>query len=260
MELETIEFEISDHIATITLNRPEAMNSFNDRMGDELVWAWETVRDTVDIHVAIVQANGERAFCTGADVKGGMTWIYKESGVWDWEDPARKLSPKLHHRCWKPVVTAVQGLCCGGGMYFVNEADIVLCSEDASFFDPHADAGIVSTCEGVGMLARGVPLGDVLRWALMGSEERITAATALRLGIVTEVTATDDLRSKAREIAEVIAARSPVAIQGSVRGIWESLEMHRSAGLINAFNYTTIGNPSEITHPPSSERREISYR
>ena len=260
MDLETIEFEVSEHIATITLNRPESMNAFDDRMGDELSWAWETIRDTIDIHVAVVQANGERAFCAGADVKGGMSWIYKQSGVWDWEDPAHKISPKLHHRCWKPVVTAVQGLCGGGGMYFVNEADIVICSEDACFFDPHADAGIVSACEGVGMLARGVPLGDVLRWALMGSEERIGAATALRLGITTEVTGREELRPRAREIAASIAARNPVAVQGSVRGIWESLEMHRRQGLLNAFNYTTIGNPSEISHPPASARGKTSYR
>ncbi len=68
-----------------------------------------------------------------------------------------------------------------------NESDIIICSEDAVFFDPHANVGIVSSLEPVGMLHRGVPLGDVLRWALMGNEERITAPTALRLGLVTEI-------------------------------------------------------------------------
>ena len=78
-------------------------------------------------------------------------------------------------------------MCAGGGQYFVNEGDIVICSDDAPFFDPHANGGIVSALEPIGMLHRGVPLGDVLRWALMGTEERITAETALRLGLVTEV-------------------------------------------------------------------------
>ena len=94
----------------------------------------------------------------------------------------QSLSPKLHHKVWKPVVTAVHGLCAGGAQYFLNESDIIICSEDAVFFDPHANVGIVSSLEPVGMLQRGVPLGDVLRWALMGNEERITAPTALRLG------------------------------------------------------------------------------
>src|SRR3546814_9714852 len=71
------------------------------------------------------------------------------------------------------------------GQYFLNEADIIVASDDAAFFDPHANAGIVSALEPIGMLHRGLPLGDVLRWALMGTEERITADTALRLGLVT---------------------------------------------------------------------------
>ena len=260
MNLETIEFDVSDHVATITLNRPEALNSFDNQMGDEMVWAWETIRDTNDIHVAVVQANGERAFCTGADVKGGMTWIYKPSGVWDWEDPAGKLAPKFHHRCWKPVITAVNGMCAGGGMYHVNEADIIICSDDASFFDPHANSGIVSGVEGVGMLKRGVPLTDVLRWALMGTEERISAETALRLGIVSEVVPVNDLRARARQIALSIAQREPIAIQGSVRALWESLEMNHRQAIINAFNYTTIGNPNQDPHPPQPPQSPTTYR
>src|SRR5260370_17227921 len=81
----------------------------------------------------------------------------------------------------------------GGGFYFLNESDIVICSEDATFFDPHATSGIVSALEPIGMLQRGIPLGDVMRWALLGSEERITAPTALRLGIVTEIVPRDPL-------------------------------------------------------------------
>ena len=78
-------------------------------------------------------------------------------------DPGVTSSPKFHHKVWKPVVAAVHGMCAGGGQYFINEADIVICSDDAAFFDPHANGGIVSALEPIGMLARGVPLGDVLR-------------------------------------------------------------------------------------------------
>ncbi len=195
MELEAIEFEVDGHVATITLDRPDALNSFDDAMARELTTAWETIRDTDDIHVAVLQANGERAFSTGVDVKGGGTWFQKPN-VWNSFDPGATLSPKLHHRVWKPVVAAVHGMCAGGGQYFINEADIVICSDDAVFFDPHANVGIVSAVEPVGMLNRGVPLGDVLRWALMGNEERITADTALRLGLVTEVVPRDELRTR----------------------------------------------------------------
>src|SRR4029077_7459468 len=102
--------------------------------------------------------------------------------------------PRFDRMAGKRVVAAVPGMCAGGGQYFINEADIIICSDDAQFFDPHANAGIGSALEPIGMLARGVPIGGVLRWALMGSDERITAETALRIGLVSEVVARDDLR------------------------------------------------------------------
>jgi enoyl-CoA hydratase/carnithine racemase len=239
--LEAITFEVDGNVATITLDRPDALNSFNDAMARDMTWAWETVRDTDDIHAVVLQANGERAFCTGVDVKGGGTWFLKDN-VWNTFDPGSTLGPKLQHKVWKPVIAAVHGMCAGGGQYFINEADIIVCSDDAVFFDPHATVGIVSAVEPIGMLWRGVPLGDVLRWALMGNEERITAETALRLGLVTEVVPRSDLRSRAREIADSVAARNPKAIQGTIRAIWESLDMFRTTGLTNAMAYTHIGN------------------
>jgi enoyl-CoA hydratase/carnithine racemase len=249
MELEAITFEVVEHVATITFDRPDALNSFDDRMAAEIEWAWQTVRDDDAIHVVVLQANGERAFCTGLDVKGGTPW-FVSANVWNTFDPGTTLSPKFHHKVWKPVVVAVHGMCAGGGQYFLNEADIIVCSDDAEFFDPHANGAIVSAVEPIGMLARGVPLGDVLRWALMGTEERITAATALRLGLVTEVTTRAELRPRAAAIAASIAARNPIAIQGTVRAIWESLDMPRTVAIQNALAYTHIGNAPRDARPP----------
>jgi enoyl-CoA hydratase/carnithine racemase len=223
-----------------------------------MTYAWETVRDTDDIHAVVLQANGDRAFCTGADVRGGVTWFFK-SNTWNDSDPGEALSPKLVHRVWKPVVAAVHGMCAGGGQYFINEADIIICSDDAVFFDPHANVGIVSALEPIGMLHRGMPLGDVLRWALMGNEERITAETALRLGLVTEVVARDDLRARARAIALAIAQRNPKAIQGTVRAIWESLDRPRTTALMTGIAYTQIGNAPRWT-PEPGEKQEPTYR
>ena len=256
MQPEQIEFEVGDdHVATITLNRPEALNSFTDQMAKEIAWAWETVRDTDDIHAVVLQANGDRAFCTGVDIKGEGTW-WRQSNIWNTFDPGVTLSPKLHHRCWKPVVTAVHGMVAGGAHYFLNESDIIICSDDAEFFDPHANSGIVSALEPIGMLTRGVPLGDVLRWALMGTEERLTPETALRLGLVTEVVPRAELRERAHQIAASIAARNPQGIQGTVRAIWESLDMTRTMALNNGMAYTHIGNPKPGEDTRSPRRNE----
>jgi enoyl-CoA hydratase/carnithine racemase len=246
-EFETIEFTTADHVATITLNRPGQLNSFTETMCREMQMAWGIVRDTDDIHVAVLRANGDRAFCTGIDIKAGMWW--GDQNIWNQTDPGAYLGPRTN-KVWKPVVCAVHGMCAGGGQYMVNECDIVVASEEATFFDPHANGGIVSALEPIGMLHRGVPLGEVLRWALMGTEERITAQTALRIGLVTEVVAFDELRSRVDDIASQIAARNPVAIQGTVRAIWEATEMSPAMAKQNGLAYTHIGNK------PATERRD----
>jgi enoyl-CoA hydratase/carnithine racemase len=259
MERETILFDVADNVATITLNRPDSLNSFDEAMARDVSWAWETVRDTDDIHCAVLQANGDRAFSTGIDVKAGGDWFTFDN-VWNSFDPGMALAPKFRHRVWKPVVTAVHGLCAGGAQYFLNESDIIICSDDAVFFDPHANVGIVSALEPIGMLHRGVPLGDVLRWALMGSEERITAQTALRIGLVTEVVSRDGLRDRAREIALSIAQRDPKAMQGTVRAIWESLEIPRPTAIHNGISYTQIGNPPPSEVRMAEAKKETQYR
>ncbi|MDO8361810.1 MAG: enoyl-CoA hydratase/isomerase family protein [Actinomycetota bacterium] len=237
---ETVEFEVADNVATITLNRPDKMNSFTETMAAEMTEIWGRVRDEKDIHVAVLRANGDRSFCTGIDISQGAWWFDKD--IWNHEDPGAALGPK-HHKVWKPVVAAVQGMCAGGGMYFINECDIIICSDNATFFDPHANGGIVSALEPIGMLQRGIALGEVLRWALMGNEERIGAETALRIGLVSEVVSFDELRGRAHDIATQIAARRPEAIQGTIRAIWESIEMPRHIALQNGLAYTHIGNP-----------------
>jgi enoyl-CoA hydratase/carnithine racemase len=258
MAYETIEFDVRDHIATITLNRPDQLNSFTQTMTEEVTEAWGIVRNTDDIYVAVLRANGERAFCTGIDIKTGKWW--DDQNIWNQHDPGIFLGPRANE-VWKPVVCAIQGMCAGGGQYLVNECDIVICSDTATFFDPHANGGIVSACEPVGMLHRGVPLGDVLRWALMGTEERITADTALRLGIVSEVVPFDELRARAADIATQIAGRNPIAVQGTVRAIWEALEMPPAMAKQNGLLYTHIGNePAAVRAGAARVNRKPTFR
>jgi len=143
---------------------------------------------------------------------------------------------------WKPVIAALHGIVAGGAMYFVNECDFAICSESATFFDPHANAGIVSALEPMGMLALGVPYGEVMRWALLGSEERLTAQTALRIDLVTEIVTDDQLRSRANELAGEIAGRRPDGVQGTVRAMWEARDLSPSIRQRHGMSYTHIGN------------------
>ncbi len=243
MTYETIIVDISGHIATITLNRPDAMNSFTRRMMDECEHAWRHIAETDDIHCAVLRAAPGRAFSTGVDVKAAMQpgGSVMHDNIWTAEDPGEKLGPKSN-RCWKPVICAVHGMAAGGAFYWINEADIVICSEDATFFDPHVTYGMTAALEPIGATYR-MPLGDVLRMALLGNDERISAMTALRLGLVTEVTPNETLWDRAQALAEIVAAKPPAATAGTVKAIWVSLDMPRSVALRTALKYCQIGNP-----------------
>lgn len=250
----TVLFDVADHVATITLNRPDRLNSFNESMTREITAIWERVREDDEIHVAVLRGAGGRAFCTGLDMAEGVWW--SDQNLWNQKDPGMALGPKQNH-VWKPVITAAHGMIAGGGMYFVNESDIVICSDDATFFDPHANNGMVSALEPVGMLRRGVPLGDVLRWALLGNDERISAATALRLGLVTEVVERESLWKTAHTLATEIAGRRPQAIQGTIRAIWEAIDEPLTVSQRHGLAYAQLGNPGRESMPPAprGERR-----
>ncbi|WP_375482633.1 enoyl-CoA hydratase/isomerase family protein [uncultured Jatrophihabitans sp.] len=238
MSYETIEFEVADHVATVTLDRPQRLNAFNQQMCEEFADVWRRVRRDDDVHVSVVRANGERAFCTGVDVARG---IDKPPNLWIWDDPGTHLGPKAND-CWKPMVLAVNGMCAGGAFYWLNEADVVICDESATFFDPHVSYGMTSALEPIG-LARRVPLGEVLRWALVGLDERMSARRALEIGLVSEITPDATLRERAAELAAIIAAKPSVATQGTVRAIWQSLDMTRTGAQATGLMYTQLGNP-----------------
>ncbi|WP_181779808.1 enoyl-CoA hydratase/isomerase family protein [Pseudonocardia pini] len=238
MEPTTVLYEVKDNVATVTLNRPDALNSFNQSMLDDFAAVWAEVKADDEVHVVVLRAAGDRAFSTGLDVKQGRD---KPANVWAQGDPGEQLSPKLN-RVWKPVVCAVHGMAAGGAFYWINESDIVICSDDATFFDPHVTYGMVAALEPIG-LARRIPLGETLRIALLGLDERVSAERALQIGLVSEVVARDRLWDRADEIARLIAVRPPAAVQGTVRAIWESLDSTRSQGLATGLSYTQIGNP-----------------
>lgn len=239
MNYQTILYTVADHIATVTINRPEALNAFTKQMVDEFAHLWRAIAEDDAVHAVVLRAAPGRAFSTGADVKAPADAMFHPN-IWTQADPGEGLSPKLN-RCWKPVIAAVHGMCAGGAFYWISECDIIICSEDATFFDPHVTYGLTAALEPIGATYR-MPLGDVLRMTLLGNDERITAETALRIGLVTEVVPLDHLWPRADALAALIAAKPPAAIQGSVRAIWESLDMTRSTALQTALKYCQLGN------------------
>ena len=239
-DFETILLEVdaTEHVATITLNRPEQLNAFNRTLCEEMARAWRIVKLDDTVHAVVLRAAGTRAFSAGLDIKSPYG---QPENIWNHEDPGEALSPKWQ-KMWKPVVCAVQGMCTAGAFYFINESDVVICSQDATFFDSHVSAGLVCALEPVGLMRR-IGLGETLRIALMGNDERVSADTALQIGLVSEVVAADQLWKRAHEIAATIAAKPPTATQGTVKAIWESLDKPYRAALDQGLIYTRLGNP-----------------
>lgn len=253
---ETLTFTATpDHVATITLNRPQALNAFNQTMLEEFVRVWARCREDDAIHAIVLQANGERAFSTGVDQKQGRR---RASSPWHDDDPGISLGAK-QNRVWKPLICALNGMVAGGAFYLVNEADIVIGSEDLQLFDPHTSYGMTSALEPIGLLRR-MPFGDVMRLALMGLDERIGAERALAIGFVTEIVPRQALRERARQLARRLADKPPIAVQGTVKAIWQSMDMSASGARVIPMLYPQVGNPLARTAFSAASRPKYELR
>ena len=235
---ETVEFEVgADHVATITLNRPEVLNCFDQRMLDEFARIWRICRHEDDIHVVVLRAAGQ-AFSTGVDRKLGR---FRHPNPLSEDDPGFWLGAK-QNRVWKPLIVAVHGMCAGGAFYWIADCDIVICSPEATFFDPHVTYGLVAALEPIALRFR-MSFSDVMRMALLGLHERMTAERALAVGLVTEIVERPSLLARAQELAAAIAGQPPAAVQGTVKALWQSLDLTRAQSLATALMYTQVGNP-----------------
>ncbi len=248
MGYDTLLYEKADGVATLTLNRPDSFNSFNSQMAGELHAAWTEIKADPEVVCVVVTGAGPKAFCTGMDVTE-MADSDTEARANDTYEgsPFTKLTA-IHNRCWKPVVTAVNGMCVGGGLHFVCDGDLILAAEHATFFDTHVKVGLVAGLEPVG-LARRMPLEGVLRMALLGGSERLGAQEAKALGLVGEVLPADQLLPRAQELASKIAQHSPTALARTKQAIWESLDTGLVPGLHRAWEI--IGEHG--SHPDMQE-------
>ncbi|GAA2557786.1 enoyl-CoA hydratase/isomerase family protein [Mycolicibacterium diernhoferi] len=233
---ETIKYEVDGHKATITMNRPDALNALSPHMITELRAAYQQAEDDDNVWLMIVTATG-RAFCTGADVKEipGDGKVINErpylSTYEQWEAPQEGTPP--FRSMTKPVIVAVNGICCGAGLDWVTTGDIVIASEAATFFDPHVSIGLVAAREMV-RLAKALPRSVALRMALMGKHERMTVQRAYDLGLITEIVEHDKLLERAHEIADTVNRNAPLAVRGTRLAIHKTLDMPLHEGEILA--------------------------
>jgi enoyl-CoA hydratase/carnithine racemase len=218
--LTTLQLEVAAGVATVTLDRPQVHNAFDPAMTDELARVWRALRADADVRAVIVTGSGDKAFCTGIDRSSVEEFGFDPL---TYEDPGRLIGPKSQE-LWKPVIAAVNGMACGGAFYLLGEADVIIAADHATFFDPHVTYGMVAAFEPI-LLLRRMPFGEVLRMALAGNHERVSATTAERFGLVSEVTPRADLLPAARRLAAAFAAQPPLAVQATLRTLWAAKDL-----------------------------------
>lgn len=226
----TLLFDVADGVAHVTLNRPDKHNAFDAEMQSELARCWQALRSDDDVRAVLLTGAGDRAFCTGID----RSLIPEdEYDPYTYEDPGKLIGPKSRG-LWKPVIAAVNGMACGGAFYLLGESEVIIAAETATFFDPHVTYGMPAVFEPILMTGR-MAFGDLVRMSLIGAAERMSAATALRCGLVSEVTPPDELLARATWVAQSIAAQPPAAVQATLRTLWaaRNLAPEQAAGLGN---------------------------
>jgi enoyl-CoA hydratase/carnithine racemase len=261
MRYETILYYVEDRIATITLNRPERLNAINLRMTEELNDAYARAEADEAVWTIIVRAAG-RAFCSGADVEevpadgkvpheGNYLSHYQE-----WEAPQEATPP--FRTMAKPIVAAVNGVCCGAGMDIVTTGDISIAAEDATFFDPHVSIGLVSGREMV-RVARALPVNVAMRMALLGRHDRLTAQRAYELGFITEVVKPEQLHARARELAALVNRNAPLAVRGTRLAIRKGLglPLHEAEILAEAFRERVLHTEDSLEGPRAFMEKRV---
>ncbi len=245
---ECLRVERKGPVGWLINNRPDRLNAMSALMRDEFAVAWKELDADPEVRVIVHTGEG-RAFQTGVDV----TEIATDGvGMQRYQESVTNFD--LHftswqQQVWKPVITAVNGICAGGAFHWVADADIVIAASDAQFFDPHVSVGQVVAIEAIGLL-RKMPVEAVMRMAFVGRYERISAARAYELGMISQVVDPPErLRDEAQALAEKIARNSPAAMRATKKALWGALEL----GLTDACRAGAAELVSMWGHPDQVE-------
>ncbi|QTA92890.1 enoyl-CoA hydratase/isomerase family protein [Desulfonema magnum] len=228
-----VDFKKENHVAYITLNRPEAMNSLDPESVDALFNIWTEVKNDDDIRVAVLTGAGEKSFCTGTDMKKTpppeecMAAIYLRDG--------QPIVP--HMKMWKPIIAAINGYAIGGGLEMALACDLRICSSKAKFGLTEVKVASLAGLNGTQCLPRAIPQAVAMKMLLTG--EMIDSQEAHRVGLVSDVVEPDELLNLATKYAERIANNAPLSVKAAKQAIVMGLDMPLENGI--AFSHLLWG-------------------
>jgi enoyl-CoA hydratase len=226
MQFENLIFEVKDGTAVVTVNRPKVLNALNEKTVRELEQAFTAIKGDSAVRCVLLTGAGEKAFVAGADINEiaqkdaatGKQMAVHGQGVFT-----------LIETCGKPVIACVNGFALGGGCELAMACTMRIASENAKFGQPEVKLGVIPGYGGTQRLTRLVGEGRAMQLILTG--EMISAAEALRIGLVNEVVAADKLMARGEEIAKAIAKNAPLAVAMSMEAIHEGASLPLERGL-----------------------------
>lgn len=221
-----IDLILENHVATITINRPERMNAMDAEHYAALSGAWERVRDDPEIRVAIITGAGEKAFSAGADLK---SFLNQQPSLSELMLTQKNQLLNRGLEVWKPIVAAVNGYCIGGGMTLLLATDLRVCTEHATFSVSEVKRGVFPANGGTQRIAQQLPHPIAMELLLMG--DTFDAQTALRWGLVNKVVKASELMATAQEYAQRLARNAPLAVQSAKELALRSRDVDLATGL-----------------------------
>lgn len=261
-------YDVSDHIATITLNRPDAMNALNRELLRELRDTFKRFRIDDDAWVGIVTGAGGRAFSAGADLKemsarpsrGDAVGSPRPSGF------ARLMGQNAGDlfggtELWKPLVAAIEGYCLAGGLELALSCDMRVASEDSLFGLTEVTRGIIPGGGGTQRLTKALPLAIAMELLLTG--RRMSAQEAFGHGLLNRLTPRGEAFDSARELAAAITANAPLSVRAAKEAALRGLDLGINEGLrVEAFLARLIGATEDAREGPRAfaEKRAPQYK
>lgn len=222
----SIDLDVEDGIATVTINRPERLNAMDTEHYEGLSAAWQRVRDDGDIRVAIVTGAGGKAFTVGADLKSRFSSEEAWADLW-LTQKGQLLNRGLE--IWKPVIAAINGYCLGGGMTLMLATDIRVADETATFSVAEVKRGLIPANGGTQRLIRQMPYAIAMEMLLTG--ETVNVDHAARWGLVNRIAPAGKALDVAKEIARTIARNAPLAVQAAKEMAIRSRDLDLATGL-----------------------------
>jgi enoyl-CoA hydratase len=213
---EIVHLDLSDHILTMTMDRPEARNALSQQMMAELTGAFRRLDDETDCWVGILQAEGP-TFCAGADLKEALQARTKPRQTPSAERPTASSGPRapsIMSRHRKPVIACVEGQAFAGGLEILLTCSLIVADTNAQFALTEVKRGLLAVGGGLFRLPRRIPQGIAMEMLLTG--EAKSAQFMFEHGFVNRLVAPGEARAAARDLALLISANSPVAVQAAV--------------------------------------------